>query len=50
MMSGGQSVEGVAGETEVFGENLPLFRFVEHKSHMARPGLEPGTPVTDGLS
>jgi hypothetical protein len=29
-----QSVECLAWETEVVGENLPQFRFVHHKSHM----------------
>jgi hypothetical protein len=29
----------LAGETKVLGENLP-----HHKSHMTRPGLEPGPP------
>jgi hypothetical protein len=29
-----QSVERVAGETEVFGENLPQCHFVHHKSYM----------------
>jgi hypothetical protein len=34
MMSVEQSVEWLAGETEVFGENVPQGRFVHHKSHM----------------
>jgi hypothetical protein len=34
-----QLVEGrFAGKTEVTGENLPQLHFVNHKSHMARPG------------
>jgi hypothetical protein len=34
----------LAGETEALGENLSLVHFVHHKSHMTRPGLEPGPP------
>jgi hypothetical protein len=37
-----QSVERLAEETEVLGENLPQCRFVYHKSHRTWPGLEPG--------
>jgi hypothetical protein len=33
---------GLAGETEVLGENLPQRRIVHHKSHMTRSGLEFG--------
>jgi hypothetical protein len=36
-------VELLAGETEVFGENLPQCRFVHRKPHML-PGREPGPP------
>jgi hypothetical protein len=31
----------LAGEAEVFGENLPQHHFVQNKSHMPRPRLEP---------
>jgi hypothetical protein len=33
-----QSVELLAGETEVLGENVPQCRFVHHKSHMELEG------------
>jgi hypothetical protein len=29
---------------ELFGDNLPQYRFVHHKSHMTRPGFEPLPP------
>jgi hypothetical protein len=34
----------LAGETEILGENPPQRHFVHHKSHMPRPGFEPGPP------
>jgi hypothetical protein len=37
-----QSVEWLIVETKVLGENLFLFHFVNHKSHMTWP--EPGPP------
>jgi hypothetical protein len=45
MMSVEQSVEWVAGETEVLGENLLQCRFVHHKPQMnpGRRGEKPGT-------
>jgi hypothetical protein len=45
-----QSVEWeLVGETEVFGENLPLCHFVNHKSHM-NPGRCCWIPATNSLS
>jgi hypothetical protein len=38
-----KSVEWLAGETEVLGENLPQCRFIHHKPHTL-PGREPGPP------
>jgi hypothetical protein len=37
-------VESMAGESEVLGENLPQRHFVHQKSHLTRPGIEPGPP------
>jgi hypothetical protein len=34
----------LAGETELLGEILPQRHFIHYKSHMTRPGLEPGSP------
>jgi hypothetical protein len=45
MMSVGQSVENLAGEPKVVGENLAQFRFVYHKCHITWPGLEQESPV-----
>jgi hypothetical protein len=34
----------IGRKTEVIGDNLPQRHFVHHKSHLTRPGLEPGPP------
>jgi hypothetical protein len=39
-----QSVEWVAAETEILGENLTQCWFVHQRSHMTWSGLEPGSP------
>jgi hypothetical protein len=44
MMCVEQLVEWMAGEIEVYRENLPQFCFVNHKSNMIWPGFEPGPP------
>jgi hypothetical protein len=36
-------IDGMIGETEVLGENLPQCNFVHQKPHML-PGREPGPP------
>jgi hypothetical protein len=45
---------GLAGETEVLGENLPQGHFVLYKSNLIRPGSNPGRqdgkPATNRLS
>jgi hypothetical protein len=34
----------IGRETEILGENQPQRHFVNQKSYMTRPGLEPGPP------
>jgi hypothetical protein len=44
----------LAGETEVFGENLPQRHFIHHKSHLpdtgSKAGRRSGKPATNRLS
>jgi hypothetical protein len=45
MMTVKQSVKcELAGKTEVLGENMPQCYFVDYKSYMTWPGLEPSLP------
>jgi hypothetical protein len=39
-----QSMECLAGETKVLGENMSQCRFFHHKPHTTRTGLEPRRP------
>jgi hypothetical protein len=39
----------LAGETEVFGENLSQRHFVHNKSHMTWPGIEPRAPWLEAV-
>jgi hypothetical protein len=34
----------IGSGNEVLGENLPQRHFFYHKSHLTRPGFEPGPP------